>query len=94
MSTSLRNIAIAAGGVAEDILPERLGRTSVVIKPITEDCWVNFGETAAVDNGWLVEFDSPAADGKEFHVKKFPEVGGKVSVFSATTGAKILVQEV
>ncbi len=94
MSTSLRNIGITLGGTAEDVLPERLGRSRVTIKPITEDCWVNFGETAAVDNGWLVEFDSPSLDGKVFDVHHFPEVGGRISIFSATTAAKILIEDI
>lgn len=89
MSTSLRNLAITTGGVAENILPARLGRSRLIITPITEDLWVNFDETAAVDNGELI----PVNTSSVFSVQKFPEIGGALSAFSATTGAKILVRE-
>lgn len=89
MSTSLRNETITTGGVAQDLLPERLGRSQLIITPLTEDLWVNFGETAAVDNGELI----PSGESSIFSGARFPEIGGRVSVFSATTGAKITVRE-
>jgi hypothetical protein len=89
MSTSLRNVAITTGGVAEDILPARLGRSRLIITPLDEDLWINFGEAAAVDNGELI----PADVSSTFSVDKFPEIGGSVSAFSATTGAKITIRE-
>jgi hypothetical protein len=89
MSTSLRNVAITTGGVAEDILPARLGRSRLIISPITEDLWINFNETAAVDNGELI----PSGSSSVFSVEKFPEIGGAVSAFSATTGAKVNIRE-
>lgn len=89
MSTSLRNLTITTGGVAENILPARLGRSRLIITPLDEDLWVNFSETAAVDNGELI----PADTSSVFSVQKFPEIGGALSAYSATTGAKILVRE-
>jgi hypothetical protein len=85
----IRNLSITAGGVAQDLLPANLGRSRLIIEPITEDCWVNFGSTAAVDSGEKIVNGTSSV----FTVEKFPEIGGRVSVFSATTGAKIIVRE-
>jgi hypothetical protein len=85
----IRNISFTLGGTAQDALPANLGRTRVNIKPTTEDCWINFGATAAVDTGFKVANGTE----KEFLVWKYPEVGGRLSIFSATTGAKISIEE-
>jgi len=89
MPTSLQNIAIATGGVAQDLLPARLGRGAVIISPISEDCWVNFGVTAAVNVGERIVNGASA----RFSVEHYPEVGARVSVFSATTSSQIMVRE-
>ena len=86
---AITNNTITAGGVAQDLLPARLGRSRLIIQPITEDCWVRFGATAAVDAGEKIVNGSSAV----YSVEKFPEIGANVSVFSATTGAKIIVRE-
>jgi hypothetical protein len=85
----IRNLVITAGGVAQDLLPVNYGRTRITVEPITEDCWVNIGTTAAVDVGEKVLNGTQSV----FDVANYPEVGGRVSVFSATTGAKIIVRE-
>lgn len=85
----ISNKTITTGGVAQDLLPARLGRSRLIINPITEDCWVNFGVTAAVDSGEKIVSGTSSV----YTVEKFPEIGGRVSVFSATTGAKIIVRE-
>lgn len=85
----LHNLAITAGGTAEDLLPERPGRRSLIISPITEDCWVAFGETAAVDNGELIPVDTSS----RFSIPEFGNIWKALSVFSATTGAKIMIRE-
>ena len=36
------NISITTGGVSQDVLPARLGRSYLLINPTTEDAWVNF----------------------------------------------------
>ena len=90
MSTSLKNGTIATGGTAQDIAAERLGRTSIAIMPQDEDLWINFGQNAAVDGGELVPVRSMAI----FDVVRFPEVGGRVSVVSPTTGAKFQFRDV
>lgn len=89
MPNSLRQVVIASGGVAEELLPVRYGRSRVIITPITENCWVRVGATAAVDAGELVNVNSPTQFSGEF----FPEIGGSWSVYSATTGAKINIRE-
>ena len=87
----LRNIVITTGGTAQDALPARLGRSGLIVDPLTEDCWVNFGANAAVDVGELVKFaDVP----RRFDIVDTPEIGGRVSILSATTGVKINLREV
>ena len=54
MSVGLWNLLITTGGVAQDILPARLGRSQLIITPLDEALWINFGETAAIDNGEVV----------------------------------------
>lgn len=85
----IRNISFTLGGTAQDALPANLGRTRVNISPTTEDCWVNFGANAGVDIGTKVVLNTS----KEFVVWKWPEIGGRVSIFSATTAAKIAIEE-
>lgn len=90
MASSQTNFAITLGGTAENLLSARLGRSRLIITPLTENCWIRWGNTAAVDAGELVYANSPT----QYSVENFPEIGGAVSVFSATTGAKIVVREV
>ena len=88
---ALNNTTITLGGTAQQLLPERPGRTELIIQPVDEDCWVNFGSTnAAVNVGELVMVNSFS----RFHVSDFPEVGGRVSIFSATTGSHINYRDV
>lgn len=89
MATSITNYAITAGGVAQTMIPERLGRSRLIIEPITEDLWVRWGGAAAVDAGEKIVNGQSAS----YTVEGFPEIGGGVSFFSATTGAKIVVRE-
>lgn len=89
MPTEIQNLSITLGGTAQDLLPARLGRSRLIIEPITEDCWINFGKDAAVDNGEKITSGQSAS----FTVHGFPDIGGRVSVFSATTAAKIIVRE-
>lgn len=88
---SIRNVAITSGGTAQDALPARPGRTFLEIDPITESCWVNFGTNAAVDTGVLIDVDEKPP--RRFCVEDAPDIGGRVSIFSATTGAKIIIRE-
>jgi len=90
MPSSLRQLEITLGGTAEELVPARVSRSRLIITPITEDCWIRVGATAAVDEGELVYLGSPT----QFSVEFFPEIGGAWSVYSATTGAKINIREV
>lgn len=85
----LANTTITAGGVAQTLLPVRTSRTALIITPLDEDCWVNFSATAAVNSGELIYAGSPA----RFSVQNFPEIGGSVSIFSATTSSRIQYRE-
>lgn len=90
MSEAFKNITIATGGVSQDALPARLGRSFLQVDPVTEDCWLAFGSTAAVDNGALIKFgDEP----RRFTVQDTPDIGGRVSIFSATGAVKINLRE-
>ena len=90
MSTSLKNGSITTGGTAQDALPERLGRTTVVVQAQDEDMFVNFGTNAAIDTGYMI----PVRAEVRFEVWKFPEVGGRVSIISPSTGAKYEIQDI
>lgn len=91
MSVSLRNGVIATGGTSQEALPARLGRQSLIISVQTENAWVNFGESAAADDGELVYFGSIP---RVFDVERFPEIGGTVNIVAATTGTKYQIREV
>lgn len=90
MSISLRNGSLVAGGTAQDALPARLGRSRLIISAQTENMWVNFGENAAADDGELIYSGSIP---RVFSVDEFPEIGARVSIVSATTGAKYQIRE-
>lgn len=90
MSVSLKNGTIVTGGTAQNALPERIGRSKVIVAAQTENTWINFGEDAAADDGELIYAGSSAA----FSVENFPEIGARVSIVSATTGAKYQIREV
>ncbi len=85
----IRNFTITTGGVAQDLLPERFGRSRIIVEPQDEGLWVQFGGTAANNVGeWIAQGSSA-----QFTVGGFPEIGGRVSVFSATTGSDVVVRE-
>lgn len=84
-----QNFTLTTGGVAENALPARLGRSRLIITALDEDGWVNIGATAATNVGEKLYQGSPS----QFSVFNFPTIGGAVSVFSATTGAKFTIRE-
>lgn len=81
------NVSITTGGTAEvpALLVEDHSRLSVRIKPTTEDLWVNFGATAAVDTGILISSGSV----EFFNADEYPDIKKYVSLRSATSAAKI-----
>lgn len=89
MPVQIQNIDITAGGVAQTLVPARLGRSQLIIEPQDEDCWVQCGGTAAPDSGERV----PSGSSAVFSVWRFPTIGGAWSVYSASTGADIVVRE-
>lgn len=90
MPNSQQNFNITLGGTAETLLAARLGRSRLIITPLDEDCWIRWNGTAAVDAGELCYQGSP----NQFSVENFPEIGGEVSVYSATTDSDITIREV
>lgn len=91
MSVSLRNGTIVTGGTSQEALPARLGRQRLVITCQVENCWINFAEPAAADDGELVAFGNTS---RVFDVADFPEIGGTVNIVAATTGTKYQIREV
>lgn len=89
MASSESNFSITLGGTAETLLPARLGRSRLIITPVTEDCWIRFGAVAAPNVGELLYMGSPG----QWSVENFPELGASVSVYSATTASKINIRE-
>lgn len=84
----IRNLTITTGGTAQDLLPAFHAWGGFIITPLTEDMWINFGADAATDQGEKLFLNSPA----KFSGRDFPEFNGRVSIVSATTGAKFTVR--
>lgn len=84
------NRTITTGGVAQDILANGHGWGGFIINCLDEDAWLSFGSDAAVDNGEKLYQDSPA----KYSYTEFPELGARVSIFSATTGAKFTIRPI
>lgn len=89
MPTPIQNIDITTGGTAQELVPARLGRQSLIIEPQDEGCWVQCGGTAAADQGEWIN----AGQSASYTVWMFPTIGGAWSVLSATTGSDIVVRE-
>ncbi len=89
MPNSIQNINIVLGGTVQELVPARLGRSRLIIEPQDEDCWVSPHGNAAADVGERVASGQSAS----FTVYGFPEIGARWTVFSATTGADIVVRE-
>lgn len=81
------NISITTGGVAETILAADANRQSLAIAATTEDGWIKFGGTAAVDDGFPVFRNGP----QNWNTQDYPQIKEAVSYFSATTAAKIAI---
>lgn len=90
MPNAQQNFVITLGGTAQTLLPARIGRSRLIIQPTDEDLWVNFFGTAAPNVGELIYQGSTGQWSGEF----FPNIGGAVSVYSATTGSNVTVREV
>lgn len=86
----IRNLEITTGGVAQDILANHHGWGGFIINALTENMWINFGADAAEDAGELIYQGSPA----KFSYSEFPELNARVSIFSATTGAKFTLRPI
>lgn len=86
----IRNLTITTGGTAQDILSEGHGWGGFIITPLDEDMWIQFGSDAAVDDGEKIFQNSPA----KFSYTEFPELNARVSVLSATTGAKFTLRPI
>ena len=82
------NRTITTGGAAQDVLSAFHGWGGFILTPLTEDMWLNFGADAAADAGEKVFLNSPT----KFSAANFPEFNARVSIFSATTGAKFTVR--
>lgn len=85
---AIQNEVIVTGGVAQDLLPNFHGNGGFIINAITEDMWINFGADAAADTGEKIYKDNPA----KFSAMNFPEFNARVSIVSATTGAKFTIR--
>lgn len=85
---ALLNQTITMGKTAQDILARYHGWGGFIIVALTEDMWINFGANADVDTGEKLYLDSPA----KFSAAEFPELNSRVSIFSATTGAKFTLR--
>lgn len=78
------NGTITAGGTAQNLLSAFHSWGGFILTPLTEDMWIQFGRDAAIDDGEKVFLNSPA----KFSATDFPELNARVSIISATTGAK------
>lgn len=85
---SIRNLTIATGGAAQDLFPAFHGVGGFIITPLDEDMWIQFGANAAVDSGEKIFQNS----GSKFTYDQYPELNARVSVFSATAGAKFTLR--
>lgn len=86
----IRNLTITTGGTAQDILANHHGWGGFIINALDEDMWINFGADAAVDSGEKIYQDSPS----KFSYSEFPELNARVSIISATTGAKFTIRPI
>lgn len=86
----IQNILITTGGVAQSLnLPQGCG--GIILNPIDENCWINFGTTnAAVNVGELVYKGSPT----KFSYHEFPELNAGATIFSATTGSHLTLRPI
>lgn len=89
MPESIQNINITTGGTVQELVPARFGRSRLIIEPQDRECWVRVGGDAAADVGEHIAQGASA----QFTVYGFPEVGGRWTVHSATTGDDIVVRE-
>ncbi len=90
MPTQIQNIVTASGGVAQELVPARFGRSRLIVEPQDAECWVQCGSVnAAVNVGERIAQGSSA----QFTVQGFPDIGGRWTFFSATTGDDIVVRE-
>lgn len=87
---AIQNREITLGGTAEDILTNGHGWGGFIINPLDEDLWIQFGSDAGVDDGELVYRNSPS----KYSYSEFPALGARVSVYSATTGAKFTLRPI
>lgn len=83
-----RNMTITAGGTAQNLLAAFHGWGGFILTPLTEDMWLRFDGDAAVDAGEKIFLNAPA----KFSADNFPAFNARVSIVSATTGAKFTVR--
>lgn len=84
------NGTITTGATAQNLLAAFHSWGGFILTPHDEDMWIQFGRDAAIDDGEKVYQDSPT----KFSYTDFPELNARVSIISATTGAKFTVRPI